>query len=166
MQFQSLCRSVTGKDWNTELFVHHKAKNTHHGGTSLVQFNSTLPVLVFVTEFVPAEIDQSITEVTNEFVFTSRVLHYEKFQESAEEENLSEGGRSDVFDGLETVADIVESPSGEIDVSVKTVSGVSPEVSNNGKHTDTSVFEFDVTKTVEPFLACSLKDFQGIVETK
>merc|ERR1719203_1422753 len=46
-----------------DLFVHHKSENSHHGGTSVVQFDGTLSELGLFAEGVPSEVE-SVTEVS------------------------------------------------------------------------------------------------------
>lgn len=48
----------------SELFVHHEAKDTHLGGTSVVEFDSTLSHLGLVIELVPAKVDVTVSPVT------------------------------------------------------------------------------------------------------
>ena len=45
-----------GKDGDAQLFVNHKSEDSHHGGTSVVQFNTTLLELGFFIKGVPAEV--------------------------------------------------------------------------------------------------------------
>jgi hypothetical protein len=49
-----------GKERDTELFVDHKGKDTHHGGTALVELNGTLLELSFGIERVPAKVNGAI----------------------------------------------------------------------------------------------------------
>jgi len=60
---------------SSELLVDHKAKDSHHGGTSVVELNGTLAELGLLIEGVPSEVEGSVTEVTNEFTLSGDVLH-------------------------------------------------------------------------------------------
>mmetsp|Transcript_8647 Transcript_8647/g.17722 ORF Transcript_8647/g.17722 Transcript_8647/m.17722 type:complete len:127 (+) Transcript_8647:649-1029(+) len=78
-------------DWvSVNLFVHHEAKDTHHGGTSVVQFNGTLSKLGLGAKIIPAEVNEPVTEITREFTCASNILHDKEFQQPNEEDNLSE----------------------------------------------------------------------------
>jgi hypothetical protein len=48
-----------GKKGDTELFVDHETKESHLGGTSLVQLNGTLGNLGLRIELLPAEVNES-----------------------------------------------------------------------------------------------------------
>merc|ERR1719203_1418416 len=71
-----------------DLFVHHKSENSHHGGTSVVQFDGTLSELGLFAEGVPSEV-KSVTEVSLEFGFSGNILHDEKLKKTDERDDLS-----------------------------------------------------------------------------
>ena len=50
----------------SHVLVHHKAKDSHLGGTSIVQFNGSLLGLPFIGLSVPSKVQESVTEVTRE----------------------------------------------------------------------------------------------------
>ena len=133
------------------MFVNHQGKDSHLGGTSLVELNSTLAQLGLSIEGVPAEVKGAVAEVTNEFS-SGDVLHDGKLEETNEGDNLSETGRWDGVDGSETSWDGLEGGAGEVNVAWETGSGLGHKVSDNGKHGDTSVLDLDVSETVELLL--------------
>jgi hypothetical protein len=70
--------------------VDHEAQQTHLCGTALVQLDGPLLELGLLIERVPAEVNESIAEVTNEFVSGSvDRLHEGELQEANEEEDLA-----------------------------------------------------------------------------
>mgnify|MGYP003449196314 FL=1 len=46
----------------------HQAKNTHLCGTAVVEFDGTLGKLGLLIKSVPAEVDEAVSEISNEFV--------------------------------------------------------------------------------------------------
>jgi hypothetical protein len=114
--------------------VNHQGKDTHHGGTALVEFDSTLLELSFGIESVPSEVNGSVTEVTNEFGFSGQVTHDGGFEDTNEEKELNKSTSGDGLEGGETVGDGSEGSSGVVDISGETDTGFLDEVTNNGKH--------------------------------
>ncbi|KAL7525781.1 hypothetical protein ACHAXR_001160, partial [Thalassiosira sp. AJA248-18] len=142
-------------DGASELLVNHKSKNTHHSGTALVELNSTLGKLGVLIEGVPSEVDGSVTEVADEFTGLSTVggvLHDEELKKTNESKDLSSSGSGDgvgASNGGETVGEASESISSGVNISGKVVSGTGGDLSKEGKLSNTSVLDLDVTKTVE-----------------
>jgi hypothetical protein len=122
VEFRSNHLELSGDGENTsDLLVHHKPKNSHHGGTSVVQLNSTLLHLLLLRESIPSEVNESVTEVTNE-LSSGDVLHDEKLKESNEGNDLSEAGSGDgvgAVDGSPSVGERVEGVTGIVNVSGK-----------------------------------------------
>ncbi len=127
----------------------HEGQDSHHSGTSVVQFDSTLLQLGLLIEGVPSVVEGSVAEISREFGFSGDILHDGKLQKTDEGNNLANTGSSDVVEGGESISDLRESKSLVVDVSRETDSGLGDKVSENGKHGDTSVLEFDVSKTSE-----------------
>ena len=157
-------------DWvSIDLLVHHKAKNTHHRGTSIVQFNASLSKLGLGAEFVPSKIDETIAEVSGEFTSSGHILHDEKFKKTNEKDNLSESCLGDSVwagNGRQTIGERVEGVSLKIDVSGKVDSGAGDNLSKERKHANASVLEFDVSKTVELGFIAVGNQTKRIVESK
>jgi hypothetical protein len=152
-----------------DLFVHHKSKDTHHSGTSVVQFDGTLSHLGLGSEGVPSEVNKSVTEVTWEFTLSSDILHDGNLKNANEDNNLCKPKEGDgVFaeKGGSTIREGVEGVSLQVNTSGKVESGTSDDLSKEGKHGDTSVLEFDVTKTIESFLVSIDQEAKRIVESK
>ena len=76
-----------------DLLVHHESKNTHHGGTSVVQLNSTLANLSLRTKVIPPKVKSSVTEVSWEFGLTRDILHDEQLKKTNEKDDLANSGR-------------------------------------------------------------------------
>jgi hypothetical protein len=145
--------------------VNHQSEDTHLGGTSIVQFDSTLLKLDFRFEGVPAVVDGSVTEVTGEFS-SGDVLHDGNLQESDEGDDLGKASLGKGVQCLVSAGDVREGGARVVDGARKTDSGLSDEVSNNGKHADTSVLELDETQAVELGLVTVGDKAKGIEETK
>ena len=143
----------------------HKSEDSHHGGTSLVQLDSALGELGVGIKGVPAVVDEAVTEVTNEFS-SGDVLHDEDLKESDESEELEKGSRGKAGDGVETGRNVRELGSREVNGSRKTDSGLFDEVSNDGKHGNTSVLDLNVSETVEVFLVSIGDKSEGVEEAK
>jgi len=58
-------------DGASELLVHHQSKNSHHGGTAVVQLNGTLLELGLIIELVPSTLEGSVTKISGELVAKS-----------------------------------------------------------------------------------------------
>ena len=54
-----------------DLLMDHKSKDSHHGGTAVVELNGTLGKLGLLIKINSAEVNVSIMEVTNMFIFGS-----------------------------------------------------------------------------------------------
>jgi hypothetical protein len=157
-------------DGASELLVHHKSENTHHGGTAVVKLNGTLLKLGLFIKLVPSEVNESVTEVTDEFISGSwDVLHDEQFKETNKAENLNsspvrdrvraeEGGKS-IGVGVEAVSSVIDGSS-----EVNTSTG--DDVSKEGKLGNTSVLDLNETKTVETLLVGTVKKSKRIEESK
>ena len=123
----------------------------------------------FRSEGIPSVVKGSITEISGEFGFPSDVLHHGKLKGSDKGNNLSESGSGDSIrseKGSGPVREGVKSVSGKIDGPRKMESGAGGELTNEGKHTDASVLEFNVSETVELLLVTILNESQRIVESK
>ena len=148
----------------------HKSKNSHHGGTSVVELDGTLLELGVFVEFVPSEIEGSVAEVTNEFVSSSGdVLHDTEFKDTAEGNDLDPAnGRNGIrsVDGGPSVRDVLEQETILVDGSTEVDTVTGGDLSQEGKHTDTSVLDLGVSKTVELFLVTIGHQVEGIVESK
>ena len=149
--------------------MNHKSKDSEHGGTAVVQFDGTLLKLGLFIEFVPSEVDVSVTEVTWEFGHSWDLLHEGNLKKSNEADDLSnsvewDGIRS--LDGGNSVGERVEGVSRVVNVSWKVDSGTWNNVSKEGKHTDTSVLDLDVTKTFEASFIGFGQKSEGVEEAK
>jgi hypothetical protein len=170
---QAKCLKLSNNwDGSSELLVNHKSEDTHHSGTSVVQLNGTLLELGLLIERVPAEVNESVTEVTDEFTrlgTVGGVLHDEKLKKSNEKKDLSSSGSRDgvrASNGGETVGERVERVSGSIDGSREVVSRTGGDLSKESKLSNTSVLDLNVTETVETLLVGIIEHAERIVESK
>jgi hypothetical protein len=147
------------------LFVDHKGKDSHHGGTALVELDGTLLHLGLLIKGVPSVVDGVVTEVTNEFS-SGDVLHDSELKGTNEGNNLGNSGSRDGVEGGETIGDIGKGKARVVNVSGETDSSLGDEVSDNGEHGDTSVLDLDVTETVELLLVTVGDHTEGIEESK
>jgi len=152
--------------------VDHEAKDTHHGGTPVVQLDGTLGKLGLLIKGIPAEVKGSVTEVTHEFTDISTVglvIHDSKLKSTHEGNNLS---KSSSRDGIRSVDDGpavgrgVEGVSGVINVSGKVNSVTGDNLPKEGKLSDTAVLDLDVMKMVETVLVGIVEHAQRIEESK
>ena len=151
-------------------FMDHKAKDTHHGGTAVVELDGTLLKLGFFIKVIPSKVNVSIAEVTREFSISGHFTHECAFQDTDKGNDLDNTGGGDVVgskDGGNTVGVRVEAVTSVVDASGQVNTGTSGDLTQEGKHTDTAVLDFDVTETVETFLCgVSGEQAEGIEETK
>mmetsp|Transcript_23153 Transcript_23153/g.53162 ORF Transcript_23153/g.53162 Transcript_23153/m.53162 type:complete len:285 (+) Transcript_23153:90-944(+) len=161
-------RVVTERD---NLLVDHKSKDTEHGGTAVVELDGTLLELGLLVKLIPAEVDVAVAEVSDELVSGSRnITHEAALEEANKGDDLNEAsGRDGVRadEGGDTVGERVEGVSGVVDVSAKVESATGGDLSKEGKHSDTSVLDLDVTEAVESLLgAVAVQHTKRIVESK
>jgi hypothetical protein len=153
-----------------DLLVDHESEDSQLGGTSVVEFDGTLLHLLFRGEGVPSEVDVSVTEITNEFVTgIGYITHEGALEESNEGNHLHESGSWDGIrarDGGNSIGEGVEGVTGVVDVSWKVDSSTGDNLSKEGKLTDTSVLDLDVTETVETVLVGSGEHSHGIPASK
>ena len=151
---------------SSELLVNHKSKDSHHGGTSVVQLNGTLGELGLLIEGVPSEIKGSVTEVSNELSLSGNILHDSELKESNEGKDLEGSSNRNLEGASPSLSDVRERSSGVVNVSWKTDSVTGDNLSKEGKLGDTSVLQLNVTKTVETLLVGIVKHAQRIEESK
>jgi hypothetical protein len=154
-----------------DLFVDHKSEDSEHSGTSVVELDGTLLKLGLFIKVIPAEVDVSVTEISNVFISGSgNITHEGNLQQTDEGDDLAlslegDGIRSD--QGGNTVGEGVEGVSSVVDVSGEVDSGTGDDLSKEGKLSDTSVLDLNVTETVETLLgAVSGEHAEGIEESK
>ena len=143
----------------------HKSKNTHHGSTSVVEFDGTLLKLGLLVKGIPAEIGGSVAVVSGEFT-VSIGLANDELEEEDEDENLRQATLGEGGDGSKTRGDIGELLAVKGQVSWEAVSGKGVKVTSNGKHGDTSVLDLNLAKTLESGLASVVKHTKRIKESK
>ena len=144
----------------------HESKNSHHGGTSIVELDSTLGKLGLLVEGVPAEVKGSVTEVTRELRLSGNILHDGKLQEANEKEDLQQTGRGDLGQSGDSGGDGLEAGARVVNVSRKTNTGGGHNVSKDGELGDTSVLELNVTEAVEALLVGIGEHTEGIEESE
>ena len=154
-----------------DLLVHHKSKNTHHGGAAVVELDGTLGKLLLLVKVIPAEVDVSVTEITNVLVSGSlNVTHEGALQPSNEGDDLNESrGRDGVGseERSDAVGEGVERVARVVDISRKVEAATGDNLPKEGELTDTSVLDLNVTETVETLLGdISGEHAEGIEESK
>ena len=153
-----------------DLLVDHKSKDSEHGSTAVVQLNSTLLKLGLFIKVIPAEVNVSVTEVTNVLISSSgNITHEGNLQPANEGDDLAlslegDGIRSD--QGGNTVGEGVEGVSSVVNVSGQVDSGTGDDLAEEGKLTDTAVLHLNVTEAVEALLVGILKKAEGIANVK
>jgi hypothetical protein len=150
--------------------VDHESKDSHHGGTAIVELDGTLGELGLLIKGIPAKVNGAVAEVTNEFISGSlNVLHDTKLKGTNEGNNLGETSLGDSIRAEEsgnTVGERIEGVTSVVDVSRKVDSVTGDNLSKEGKLADTAVLDLNVTKTVESVLVGIVKETKGIEESK
>jgi hypothetical protein len=125
---------VTERD---DFLVDHKSKDSHHGGTAVVELNGSLRQLVILIKVIPSEVNVSVTEVTDELIASSfNVAHDRTFEESNEGNQLDESSSGDGVGsnkGGNTVGVSVERVSRVVDGSWEVDSTTGGDLSQEGK---------------------------------
>ena len=99
----------------------------------------------------PAKVDGSVSEVTREFS-SGNVLHDANLKEANKGKNLQSTSDRDGGRGSPARSEVGELGSRVVNITREVDAGLVDQEANNGKHGDTSVLEFDITKTLELFL--------------
>ena len=150
--------------------MHHKSEDSQLGGAAVVELDGTLGHLGLSIEGVPAEVNESVTEVTNEFISSSlNVLHEGKFKGANEGNNLEKSSSRDGIragDGCKSIRVGCEGVTGHVNVTWKVESGAGGDLSQERKLADTSVLDLDVTETVELLLVTIADQAERIEESK
>ena len=149
-----------------EHLVDHKGKNSHLGGTAVVELDGTLLKLSLLVEGVPAEVDESVAEVTWELSLTGNILHDEELKESYEKDDLDDSSLRDGRKSLESSRDGVEGGAVVVNVSGKTNSGSGGDVSKDSQLGDTAVLELNRAEAIEALLSNSIEHTKRIEESK
>jgi hypothetical protein len=148
------------------LLVDHEGKDSHHGGTALVELDGALLQLGLSIKCVPSVVNGTVAEVTREFSLASQIAHDTGLEDTNEEKELDKSSGRDLLEGGEAVGDIGEALSREVDGSREADSGLLDEVSDNGEHGNTSVLQFDESEAVELFLVTVSDKAERVEEAK
>jgi hypothetical protein len=146
--------------------VNHKSKDSHHGGTSVVQLDGTLGKLGLLIEGIPTEVKSSVTEITNELALSGDILHDGKLEEANEGQDLKSSGNGNLEGAGPSLSNVRELGSIVRDVSRKTDTRAGGDLSKEGQLADTSVLQLDVTKTVETLLVGIIEESKRIEESE
>mmetsp|Transcript_28212 Transcript_28212/g.68670 ORF Transcript_28212/g.68670 Transcript_28212/m.68670 type:complete len:251 (-) Transcript_28212:42-794(-) len=153
------------KDGVAHHFVGNKSPDSHHGSTSLVQFDGALLQLGGFIQLVPSEVKGTVTVVADKFGFVIEPwgITVDNFGNSKEGKHL----QKDVL-AITTVQKCLPSSHTIRDVlgSWETDSGGSGQVTNNSKHGNTSVLEFTLAKGIELFLVSVFNELQRIPQSQ
>jgi len=156
-------------EFTSELFVNHETKKSKHGGTSVIELDATLKVLLLLVESVPAKVKTTVTEVTDEFTWlgaVGRIQHDEALKETNKSKHLEKTRLGDGLDGGPAVGDGLEGSSRKVNITRKANSIAGDDLTKEAKHADAAVLDLDVTKTVETVLVGIFKEAKGVEETK
>jgi hypothetical protein len=150
----------------SELLVNHQSKNTHHGGTAIVQLNSTLGELGLLIKGVPSKVKSSITEVTDELALSSHILHHGKLEEANKGQDLKSASNRHLERASPSLTNVRELGSVVRDVTRKTNTRAGGDLSKEGQLADTPVLQLNVTEAVESLLVGTIKESKGIEEAE
>merc|ERR1719296_458907 len=168
---QVIClHGSNNREGASELLMDHESKDTHHGSTAVVQLNSTLLELGLFIKCVPAEVDGTVTEVTNMLVASSLdVLHDAKFKGANEGKKLGEASGGDgvsAEEGGSAVGEGIEGVPGVVNVATEVDASAGDDVAEEGELRDTAVLELDVTEAVETLPVSIIEQTEGVEEAK
>ena len=161
-----LSRKVpSGKDGVAHDFVGHKSPDSHHSGTSIVQLNRALLEFHLIAQFVPSEVKDSVTVITDELglIVQPVSITVDDLGNHEEGSHLQQDVGSVLavqkcLPGGEAIGDVLG--SGEAD------SGGGGQVSGDGKHGDAAVLDLLFAEVVEGFLVAFGQQSEGIEESK
>jgi hypothetical protein len=128
--------------------VNHKSKNTHLCGTAVVQLNSTLGKLGLFIESIPAEVNGTVTEITNKVSWGGTVggiLHDSKLKETNEGKDLKGSSYWNLKRASPSLSDIRELGTRLVNGTWKVDTGTGGDLSKEGKLSNTSVLNLDVS---------------------
>ena len=159
---------ITKRD---DLLMDHKSKNSHHGGTAVVELDGALGKLGLFIKVIPSEVNVAVAEVSNVLVSGSgNITHEGAFQNTNGGNHLDKSGGGDgvgAEEGGNTVGEGVEGVSSVVDGSWKVDSGTGHDLAQEGKLSDTSVLDLDVSEAVEALLGAVTREHaEGIEESK
>mmetsp|Transcript_33074 Transcript_33074/g.80023 ORF Transcript_33074/g.80023 Transcript_33074/m.80023 type:complete len:224 (+) Transcript_33074:502-1173(+) len=123
-----------------QCIVEHESQQTHLCRTSIVQFDGALLLLPVIALLIPTEIKESITEVSRELSLAC-LVSVGNFHEDPSGDHLSENAFRERAPGCKTIRHILHSR--------ETHSSLCGKVSYNTEHANTSVLDFECTKTFE-----------------
>mmetsp|Transcript_25576 Transcript_25576/g.40237 ORF Transcript_25576/g.40237 Transcript_25576/m.40237 type:complete len:257 (+) Transcript_25576:154-924(+) len=158
-------------DWegSSNLLVHHKSKDAHHGSTSVVQLNSPLLQLFLVIPLIPSSLKSTITQISRELCALSPVAHERNLQNTNEDEDLLHTLLRDGIvakDGRQSIGEGAVRISRLVDGSVEVLSVTRHNLAQEGELGDAAVLHLNVTKAVESFLICAVEHAEGIPESE
>lgn len=151
-------KSIDDIGFASQLFMNHETQDTHLCRSTVVQLDGSLFQKLL---FGSRPLEHAISEITWEFTLTL-VLHDEDLKESNESDDLDEPSSRDVTKSSNSGLDGGERSSREVNVPRNSGTEGGVDVSENSKHGNSSVLDFNVTKTVESLLIDSVKEVQGI----
>jgi hypothetical protein len=156
---------TTGKDGVSHHFVGNKSPDTHHGGTSVVQFDGTLFQLGGIIKLVPAKVKGTVTVVTDEFGFVVQPgsITVDNFGNSEESKHLDKdilaiSGVQKCLPRGHTVRDTFGTREAD--------SSSGGQVSDNSQHRNTSVLDLAFAKSIELFLVSIGDKLQRIPQSQ
>ena len=112
------------------------------------------------------KVNVSIAEVTRELVRVRVRSHDTNFHEEDEKKDLEKSSLGHSFQGLEAVGNGSKGGSIGGNVSGKSDTGLLGQETNNSKHGNTSVLQFNVSETIELFLVRVFHKSKGIEESE
>jgi len=162
-----LCRWVEEDEWlSIELLVNQQTKNTHHGGTALVELLGAKVVLgLLAISSNESYWERGGREVSR--VGALSLLPSGEFQNTAEGKDLEKTSGGYLENGGMSGWDIGE---GKVlragDEARKADARPGGQVSKEGKLADTSVLDLNTTEAVEAVLVSILEEAKRIEESK
>ena len=155
---------------SSDLLVHHEAKDAHHGGAAIVQFDGALGELGLLIKGLPAEVDPAVAEVADELIAGSGdILHEARLQESNEDEDLAESLLRNRIGSVQSgpaISERVEGVTGVVNVSGQMDSGAGHDLAQKGELGHAGVLDLHVTEVVETGLVSIVQESKRVKESK
>lgn len=151
-----------------DLLMDHKSKNSHHGGTAVVELDGALGKLGLIIKVIPSEVNVAVAEVSNVLVSGSgNITHESTLQDTNGGNHLDKSSGGDgvgAEKGGNTIGERVEGVSGVVDRSRKVDSGAGHNLAQESKLGDTAVLDLDVSEAVEALLGAVTREHAERIE--
>ena len=156
----------TGKDGDSHLFVDDKTPDTHHGSSSIIEFDVTLLQFSSGIKVVPSKVKSSVTEITGKlggFLVQPVSITVDNLGNGEEGEHLKKHvlsipGIHECLPRCQTIGDVFGTREAD--------SSGGCQVSDDGQHGYSSMLDLTFTKKVESLYVPIRDKLQWIKDTQ